>query len=94
MNIVCGEDYIGHRWSKIPPKKGFCVWCDRCSKRFLSKDVYEAFLSGGHKTSILQGLPIPERLVVQEGPGITEGWRHKGQVDYFGTTIIQDRDTI
>lgn len=28
--LECGNNYVGHKWSEIPPKEGFATWCIRC----------------------------------------------------------------
>ena len=28
--LVCKRGWVGHKWSEIPPRPGFAVWCVRC----------------------------------------------------------------
>lgn len=33
VSLKCKNYWLGHKWSEIPPKKGFATWCVRCEVR-------------------------------------------------------------
>jgi len=55
--MLCGKDYIGHRWRVLG---GIPYWCERCMEVYPDKPPIPA-------TSILNGKAIDPDLVVQAG---------------------------
>jgi len=66
MNLEC-NGYAGHKWSQIPPGIGFWTNCTRCKEWHPIHGYKEPETA---PTSILNGKPIPDNLVVGADPRI------------------------